>query len=71
MCLPVSDDTVVRDMFYSGSARRERAAILLRLSESWSRFGSLEILARNGELSVLRQILDFVIKVRWAYIIRI
>ncbi|XP_068623598.1 protein adenylyltransferase SelO-like [Battus philenor] len=60
--LVVSDDFVVRDLYYTGSPRRERAAILLRLSPSWFRFGSLEILAKTGEISVLRQIAEFTIK---------
>ncbi|CAK1590002.1 unnamed protein product [Parnassius mnemosyne] len=60
--LVVSDDFVIRDQFYSGCPRRERAAILLRLSPSWFRFGSLEILAKTGEISVLRLLAEFAIK---------
>ncbi|XP_045521889.1 protein adenylyltransferase SelO, mitochondrial-like [Pieris brassicae] len=60
--LVVSDETVVRDVYYTGSPKREKAAVLLRLSPSWFRFGSLEILSRNGEIPVLKQLLDFVIK---------
>ncbi|XP_047538264.1 protein adenylyltransferase SelO-like [Vanessa atalanta] len=58
----VSDESVVRDMYFAGGPRRERASIILRLSQSWFRFGSLEILAKGGELGVLRQLVDFVIK---------
>lgn len=58
----VSDEQVVRDEYYNGSPKKERVAILLRLSPCWFRFGSLEILAHNGELPVLRQLCDFVIK---------
>ncbi|XP_047999461.1 protein adenylyltransferase SelO-like [Leguminivora glycinivorella] len=60
--LVVSDESVVRDVYFTGNPNRERAAILLRIAECWFRFGSLEILARNGELSVLRQLSDFIIK---------
>ncbi|XP_063628971.1 protein adenylyltransferase SelO-like [Cydia splendana] len=60
--LVVSDEAVVRDVYFTGNPNRERAAILLRLAECWFRFGSLEILARNGELAVLRQLGDFIIK---------
>ncbi|XP_063388405.1 protein adenylyltransferase SelO-like [Cydia fagiglandana] len=60
--LVVSDEAVIRDVYFTGNPNRERAAILLRLAECWFRFGSLEILARNGELAVLRQLGDFIIK---------
>ncbi|XP_063368867.1 protein adenylyltransferase SelO-like [Cydia amplana] len=60
--LVVSDEAVIRDVYFTGNPNRERASILLRLAECWFRFGSLEILARNGELAVLRQLADFIIK---------
>lgn len=61
---------MVRDVYYVGNPKRERAAVLLRMAPTWFRFGSLEILARSGELPVLRQLCDFVIKVSiyyWLY----
>ncbi|KAG7303240.1 hypothetical protein JYU34_011707 [Plutella xylostella] len=58
----VSDESVLRDEFYSGNPHRERAAVLLRAAPSWFRFGSLEVLARGGELPVLSRLCDFVIK---------
>ncbi|CAK1552373.1 unnamed protein product [Leptosia nina] len=60
--LVVSDDTVMRDVYYTGDLRREKAAVLLRLAPSWFRFGSLEILSENGEVPVLKQLVDFIIK---------
>ncbi|KOB76874.1 Uncharacterized protein OBRU01_04998 [Operophtera brumata] len=61
--LTVSDEAIVRDMYYNGCPRREKAASLLRISPMWFRFGSLEILANNGEIAVLNQLADFIIKV--------
>ncbi|XP_072934134.1 protein adenylyltransferase SelO-like [Epargyreus clarus] len=58
----VSDEMVVRDVYYTGTPRREKAAVLLRLAPSFFRFGSLEVLSRSGELAVLKQLADFVIK---------
>lgn len=58
----VSDDPVVRDQFYDGRPQSERAAIVLRLAPSWFRIGSLEILAKNNEVELLKELLDFVIK---------
>lgn len=59
--LLVSDDPVIRDVFYDGHPTTERAAIVLRLAESWFRIGSLEILADSGEYDLLKQLVDFVI----------
>lgn len=61
--ITVSDEAIVRDVYYNGCPRRERAAVILRLSPNWFRFGSLEILSRSGEITVLRQLSDFIIKV--------
>lgn len=59
--LVVSDDPVLRDQFYNGFSKTERAAVVLRLAPSWFRFGSLEILAHNRELTSLKKLLDFII----------
>jgi uncharacterized protein YdiU (UPF0061 family) len=59
--LVVSDDPVLRDQFYNGFPKTERAAVVLRLAPSWFRFGSLEILAHNRELTSLKKLLDFIL----------
>jgi uncharacterized protein YdiU (UPF0061 family) len=68
--LIVSDDPVVRDQFYNGFPKTERAAIVLRLAPSWFRFGSLEILAHNGELTSLKKLLDFILTVSSSLMLR-
>lgn len=60
--LVVSDDPVKRDQFYNGNVKVERAAIVLRLAQSWFRIGSLEILAVKNETELLWSLTDFVIK---------
>lgn len=60
--LVVSDDLVKRDQFYNGNIRKERTAIVLRLAPSWFRIGSFELLARDGEIDLLKQLSDFVIQ---------
>ncbi|XP_046386615.1 protein adenylyltransferase SelO-like [Ischnura elegans] len=56
-----SHDPVIRDRFYDGNPRPERAAVVLRLAPTWFRFGSLEILAKSfnewGTLKILAQYL--------------
>ena len=58
----VSDEPVIRDQFYNGNIRQERAAVVLRIAQSWFRIGSLEILTANKEFDLLRKLVDFVIK---------
>lgn len=60
--LSVSTDKVKRDPFYNGQIRLEPTAVVLRVAESWFRFGSFEILANAMELDLLRQLADFVIR---------
>lgn len=60
--LITATDTVKRDLLYDGKLSDEKTAIVLRLAPSWFRFGSAEILAKHGELNILRQLLDFVIE---------
>jgi len=59
--LIVTDDPVPRDMFYNGRLKNERGAVVLRVSPSWFRFGSFEILAVNKELNELKQLADFIL----------
>jgi len=59
--LTVTEDGVPRDMFYDGRMKMERGAVVLRLAPTWFRFGSLEILAKNKELSELKQLADFIL----------
>jgi len=64
----VSDDPVVRDQFYNGFPKTEKAAVVLRLAPSWFRFGSLEILAHNKELTSLKKLLDFILTEHYSQI---
>jgi len=58
----VTDDTVMRDIFYNGNAKPEKCAVVLRLAPTWFRIGSLEILARNSETTELNQLIDFILE---------
>ncbi|XP_072934141.1 protein adenylyltransferase SelO-like [Epargyreus clarus] len=57
-----ADPTVWRDKTYSGRARQERAAVVLRLAPAWYRIGSLEILQRRREPELLKTLVDFIIE---------
>ncbi|XP_050668404.1 protein adenylyltransferase SelO-like [Leptidea sinapis] len=61
--LVVSDDHKVwRDKSYSGMAKQERAAVVMRLAPAWYRIGSFEILCRKKEYTLEATFADFVIK---------
>ena len=60
--LAVSDDLITRDQFYDGNPQQEKTAVVLRLAQSWFRFGSLEILSKDKEINLLRRVVDFIIE---------
>ena len=66
-----SDSTVIRDMFYDGNSKLEKCAVVLRIAQTFIRFGSFEIflpLDRTtggrgpsyGRNDILVQLLDYV-----------
>lgn len=40
--LVITDTKAERDMFYNGNAKLEKCAVVLRMAETFFRFGSLE-----------------------------
>lgn len=61
--LVAADEPAVwRDRAYSGRARRERGAVVLRLAPAWYRIGSLEILHKRKEPLLLKKLVDFIIQ---------
>lgn len=64
LSLVQTGDLVVRDMFYDGNAQAEPGAIVCRVAPSFLRFGSYQLPASRGELSLLQQLVDLTIS-RW------
>ena len=63
--------TSVRDQFYTGDIRRERASVITRIAQTFIRFGSFEVCKRRdprtgasgpcvGKPQVIRQLMDYV-----------
>eukprot|EP00916_Digyalum_oweni_P007237 GHVL01012234.1.p1 GENE.GHVL01012234.1~~GHVL01012234.1.p1 ORF type:complete len:598 (-),score=111.90 GHVL01012234.1:1330-3123(-) len=52
-----SDTLIERDMFYDGHPKLEKASIVLRISETFLRFGSFEIAKKDGPSAGLDQII--------------
>lgn len=65
LSLVLSGDEVVRDMFYDGNPQAEPGAIVCRVAPSFVRFGSFELPAARGDLTLLRQLMTFCIRSDW------
>jgi len=61
LSLSLTGDNVVRDMFYDGHAKAESGAVVCRVSSSFLRFGSFQLPASRQDLSLLTQLVDYVI----------
>lgn len=68
LCLVTSGDEVIRDMFYDGNPKSEPGAIVCRVSPSFTRFGSFEIFTARRELDVLKQLLDYTVRVDFPHL---
>jgi uncharacterized protein YdiU (UPF0061 family) len=62
LSLVTTGDEVIRDFFYDGNPKAEPGAIVMRVSESFLRFGNFQILAERGEISLLKNLCDFAIR---------
>ena len=69
--LVVSDDEVVRDIFYDGHPKMERCAVVLRLASTWFRIGSLQILSAHAEIPELKQLLKFILENNFKHLLDI
>lgn len=61
LSLITTGESVMRDMFYDGHPKDEPGAIVCRVSPSFIRFGSFEILSSRNELFLLKQLVDYTI----------
>mmetsp|Transcript_11861 Transcript_11861/g.43364 ORF Transcript_11861/g.43364 Transcript_11861/m.43364 type:complete len:690 (-) Transcript_11861:81-2150(-) len=65
-----SNDTVHRDMFYNGNVIGESAAVTARVAKAgaWMRIGTLELPAKRGDLSALREITNAAMDMLYPYL---
>ncbi|WP_375239722.1 YdiU family protein [Aurantibacter sp.] len=61
LSLALSGDQVLRDVLYNGNPEYEKGAIVCRVSPSFLRFGSFEVLAAKHDLDSLKKLVDFTI----------
>ncbi|WP_286234811.1 protein adenylyltransferase SelO [Thalassotalea sediminis] len=62
LSLCLTGDSVVRDMFYDGNPQAELGAIVCRVSASFLRFGSFQLPASRGDISLLKQLVDYALQ---------
>ena len=62
LSLTVTGDSVMRDMFYDGNAKLEPGAVVCRVARSFVRFGSFELPASRGEVDLIKDLADHVIR---------
>ncbi|RSK42148.1 protein adenylyltransferase SelO [Mangrovimonas spongiae] len=62
LSLALTGDQVLRDMLYNGNAEYEPGAIVCRVSPTFIRFGSFEILAAQQDIKTLKQLANYTIK---------
>lgn len=62
LSLVATGEEVVRDMFYDGHPKPEPGAIVCRVAPSFIRFGNFELPAARGDVTLLKQLVDFTIR---------
>jgi serine/tyrosine/threonine adenylyltransferase len=61
LSLVVTNEDVIRDMFYDGNPQAEPGAIVCRVAPSFVRFGSFEIFAHRQDHALLKQLADYTV----------
>jgi uncharacterized protein YdiU (UPF0061 family) len=62
LSLVATGEQVVRDMFYDGHPKAEPGAVVCRVAPSFIRFGNFELPAARGDVTLLRQLIDFTVE---------
>ncbi len=68
LSLVSTGDRILRDMFYNGNSAYEPGAIVMRVSESFLRFGSFEMPAARKEIDNLKKLVDWTIETHFPHI---
>jgi serine/tyrosine/threonine adenylyltransferase len=62
LSLVLTGDLVIRDVLYDGHPAPEPGAVVCRVSPSFTRFGTFELPASRGDLTLLQQLVDFTLR---------
>ena len=68
LSLILTGEQVVRDMFYDGNPKPEPGAVVCRVAPSFTRFGNFQIFAARGEVEVLKQLVDYTLRIDFPHL---
>jgi uncharacterized protein YdiU (UPF0061 family) len=68
LSLILTGEQVVRDMFYDGHPKPEPGAVVCRVAPSFTRFGNFQLFAAREEIEVLKQLMDYTIRVDFPHL---
>jgi uncharacterized protein YdiU (UPF0061 family) len=68
LSLILTGEQVVRDMFYDGNPKPEPGAVVCRVAQSFTRFGNFQIFAVREEIEVLKQLMDYTIRIDFPHL---
>lgn len=59
LSLSLTDENVLRDVMYDGNPDYEKGAVMVRIAESFLRFGHFELISAQNDVETLRKLADF------------
>jgi uncharacterized protein YdiU (UPF0061 family) len=62
LSLILTGEEVVRDMFYNGNPKPEPGAVICRVAQSFTRFGSFQIFTARRDIELLQKLADYTIR---------
>jgi uncharacterized protein YdiU (UPF0061 family) len=68
LSLVTTGEMVPRDMFYNGHPKLEPGAVVCRVAPSFLRFGNFQVHAWRGELDILKQLVDYSIRIDFPHL---
>jgi uncharacterized protein YdiU (UPF0061 family) len=62
LSLILTGENVIRDMFYNGNPKAEPGAVVCRVAQSFTRFGSFQLLTARNDIELLKKLVDYTIR---------
>ena len=62
LSLSLTGENVLRDVMYDGNPDYEKGAVMVRIAESFLRFGHFELISAQNDIETLRKLADFAIE---------
>jgi uncharacterized protein YdiU (UPF0061 family) len=68
LSLVTTGEAIQRDMFYDGNAKSEPGAVVCRVAPSFTRFGHFQNLAAQNNLPLLKQFIDYTMRIDFPHL---